>query len=48
MTVKLIENRKKINFDDEKENNSTIYSVSSQSLNSDDSSKLSTPVKMDQ
>ena len=47
MTVKLIENKKQINYE-EKENITTIYSISSQSLNSDDSSNSSTPVKKDQ
>ena len=47
MTVKLIENKKQINYE-EKENITTIYSISSQSLNSDDSSDSSTPVKKDQ
>ena len=47
MTVKLIENKKQINYE-EKENITTIYSISSQSLNSDYSSNSSTPVKKDQ
>ena len=47
MTVKLIENKKQINYE-EKENITTIYSISSQSLNSDDSFNSSTPVKKDQ
>jgi hypothetical protein len=45
MTVKLIENKKQIPFEG---NDTSIYSISSQSLNSDESSLLSTPVKKEQ